>query len=100
MAEEMLLLPDRIRRLREQNGMTQSDLARKVGLTRSSINGWEMGLAVPSTVNIVELVRIFHTTADFLLGLTDQEAIALAGLTESEKKVIYSMVECLRIRSK
>lgn len=100
MADMILLLPERIRQLREQNGLTQSDLARKVGLTRSSINGWEMGLSTPSTANVVELAKIFHTTTDFLLGLTEQEAIVLSGLSASEKKVLYGMVECLQAHQK
>lgn len=90
------LLPDRIRQLREQNGLIQAALARKVGLTRSSINGWEMGFSIPSTANIVELSRIFHTTTDYLLGLADDEVISLSGLTVKEKKVLYGMVECLK----
>ena len=93
MPSEIHSLADRIRRLREKNGMTQADLARKVGLTRSSINGWEMGLAVPSTANVVELSKIFHVTADYFLGLEESEAVILTGLSEKEKEVVYSIVE-------
>ena len=38
------MIADRIKELREKNDMTQSDLARKLSLTRSAINAWEMGI--------------------------------------------------------
>lgn len=93
MPTEMHTLADRIRRLREKNDMTQAELARKVGLTRSGVNGWEMGLVVPSTVNVVELSKIFHVTTDYILGLAEDESINLTGLSEKEKEVVYSIVE-------
>ena len=34
------MIADRIKELREKNDMTQSDLARKLSLTRSAINAW------------------------------------------------------------
>ena len=49
------MVADRIKDLREENRMTQSDLARKLSITRASVNAWEMGISVPSTQYIVEL---------------------------------------------
>lgn len=46
---------DRIKTLREQKGLTQSDL----GITRSGVNAWEMKISVPYTQYIVELAHIF-----------------------------------------
>lgn len=40
-------LCERISELRNSLGITQAQLAKKLGLTRSAINSWEMGLAVP-----------------------------------------------------
>ena len=53
--KELFYMADKIKQLREQMGYTQAELARKLKLTRSSINGWEMGLSVPSTPMVVEL---------------------------------------------
>lgn len=46
---------DRIKTLREQKGLTLSDL----GITRSDVNAWEMKISVPYTPYIVELAHIF-----------------------------------------
>ena len=41
------MIDERIKSLREKRDLTQSDLARKLGITRSSVNAWEMGISVP-----------------------------------------------------
>ena len=61
-------LYERIHDLRERSGMTQTDLALRMGVTRSGVNAWEMGISKPTLDNLVTLSRIFHTTTDYLLG--------------------------------
>ena len=39
---------ERIHDLRERSGLTQSDLAIQLGMTRSGVNAWEMGISKPS----------------------------------------------------
>ena len=65
------MIADRIKSLREQQNITQSDLAKQLGITRSSVNAWEMGISVPSTQYIVELAHIFNVSTDYLLGKSD-----------------------------
>ena len=55
------MIAERIKVLREQQNMTQSQLAKQLGITRSSVNAWEMGLSSPSTPFVVELSRLFQT---------------------------------------
>ena len=43
------MVADRIKALREQKKMTQAELAKRLGITRSGVNAWEMGISVPST---------------------------------------------------
>ena len=63
------MVADRIKNLREQHLLTQMELSKKLGITRSSVNAWEMGISVPSTQYIVELANIFKVSTDYLLGL-------------------------------
>ena len=49
---------DMIKSLREDAGYSQAELARKLGISRSSVNSWEMGLSTPTTPYIVELAKI------------------------------------------
>ena len=61
------MIGDRIKELREQYGMTQTALAKKLGLSRSAINAWEMGISIPSTQYVVELAMLFRVSSDSLL---------------------------------
>ena len=69
MGKGLILLADKIKTIREQLGMTQAELARKLGLARSSINGWDWGLSVRSTQVIVELENLFRVSTDYRLGM-------------------------------
>ena len=82
-----------IRILRDKYGFTQADLAKKMLLTRASVNAWEMGLSVPSTQCLIELSLLFHVTTDYLLGLDNNMKITTENLTEREISVILNLVE-------
>lgn len=89
----------RIKLLRESAGMTQTDLAKKLGITRSSINAWEMGISVPSTQYIVELARMFKVSSDYLLGIDNTVSIDASGLSDEAVSTINSLINILRSSS-
>jgi transcriptional regulator with XRE-family HTH domain len=90
------MISDKIKFLREKNNMTQTDLAKKLNLTRSSVNSWEQGLNVPSTPLIVELARLFQVSTDYLLGVDSTSTLDISGLTEADAEIIYSLIKHLR----
>ena len=57
------MVAKRIKALREKR-MTQSELARQLGITRASVNAWKMNISAPSTQHIVSLVDIFSVSTD------------------------------------
>ena len=79
--------------LRERHNLTQSDLAKKLGLTRSGVNAWEMGISVPSTQYIVELAALFGVSTDYLLDIEKEKSININGLSEKEVGMIIELVE-------
>jgi len=90
------MVADRIKILREQKGLTQSDLAKQLGITRSSVNAWELGISVPSTQYIVELAKIFKVSTDHLLCVDHTATISIAGLNEHDIKLVHNLVSLLR----
>lgn len=90
------MIADRIKALREQRSMTQAELAKRLGITRSSVNAWEMGISVPSTQYLVEVANIFKVSADYLLGLSTTATVSLDGLTEQDVQMVYALIAFLR----
>lgn len=90
------MVADRIKELREQMGFTQAELAKRLRITRSSVNAWEMGITVPSTQCIVELAEIFKVSTDYLLGVNSTVSIDVSGLTEKDILVVHELVRHLK----
>lgn len=92
------MIADRIKSLREKQNKTQSELAKQLGITRSSVNAWEMGISVPSTQYVVELAHIFKVSTDFLLGVDTTSSISVAGLSEKDVEIINTLILHLKNR--
>lgn len=93
------MVAERIKFLREQKSYTQTELAKKLGITRSSVNAWEMGISVPSTQYIVELSNIFSVSTDYLLGVERTSSIDTSGLTEQDIEMVYRLAEYLKSKN-
>ena len=86
------MISDRIRSLREDSGMSQAELARKLSVTRSSVNAWEMGLSAPTAQYIIELANLFHCSADYILGLDNTKCINISKYNKQEAKLIRDLI--------
>lgn len=95
-SEVIKMIADKIKFLRDEKGWTQTELSKKLGITRSSVNAWEMGISVPSTQYIVELSQLFGVSTDFLLGIGRHSTIDVSGLTNEDIKIIYMLIEHLK----
>lgn len=91
---------DIIKSLREQNKYTQSELAKILGITRSSVNAWEMGISIPSTQYIVQLAHIFNVSTDFLLGVNTSATVSVEGLSDEDIALVQNIVKHLSNKSK
>jgi transcriptional regulator with XRE-family HTH domain len=90
---EVCMIADKIKLLREASHLTQTELAKKLNITRNSVNAWEMGISVPSTTYLIELALLFHVSTDFLLGLEQNNTIDISTLSEREAVLIYELVD-------
>ena len=90
------MIEERLKKLREQNAMTQTELAKKLGITRSSVNAWEMGISVPSTQYIIELSLLYKVSTDYLLGQDKQLTLDISGLEQEDIDIVYQLVQHLR----
>jgi len=90
------MIGERVKYLRELNGFTQTALANKLGVSRSSVNAWELGISNISVKNVRELSIMFKVSSDFLLELEKSTTIDVSGLSTRQVAVISEVVEQLR----
>lgn len=58
-----------IKQLREQRGMTQEDLAKRLGVKYPAVSKWERGMAYPSMNTVIKMAELFQVSMDVVLGL-------------------------------
>lgn len=61
----------RMRELRKENGLTQNQVAKMMGLSESAIAKYEQGKNEPTLDFLIAIAKFFKTTTDDLLGLED-----------------------------
>ncbi len=87
------MISSRIKQLRETAGYSQTQLAKRLDISRSAVNAWEMGLSTPTTQYVVAMARLFHVSADYLLGIDSSCALQLNGYTDEEVSLIYNLIK-------
>lgn len=87
------MIYDTIKTLREEAGYSQAQLAKKLDVTRSSVNAWEMGLSTPTTNYIVALAKLFHVSTDYLLGIDKQRQLVLDGYSKEQIELVYNLLK-------
>lgn len=57
-----------LKQQRQKNGLTQTDLANKLSISRSAVSNWETGRNLPDLIMIDELATIYDITTDELIN--------------------------------
>ncbi len=65
-----MLIAERIKELRSELGLTQSQLAKAVGVSQKAVDYWERGINEPKATYICRMAEFFNVSADYLLGRT------------------------------
>lgn len=85
-----------LKTLRLQNGLTQAQVAQKLGVTKSVISAYETGLRLPSYDILINISRIFKVSTDYLLGLENIRELDLSGLTEEEIQALLNLIKAMK----
>lgn len=64
---------EKIVSLRRRYGLTQAELAAKLGVTDKSVSKWERGISMPDLSVIAEISQLFGISTDLLLGLKEED---------------------------
>ncbi len=66
-----ILFAERLRDLRTERGLNQSELAEKIGTTQRKVSYWETGKVEPDFLSLSKLAEFFSVSIDFLVGLKE-----------------------------
>ena len=54
--------------IRKQKGLSQAELAKKIGVSRSAVSMWEIGASQPDNDLLMKMSRLMNVSIDALLG--------------------------------
>lgn len=77
---------NRLRKARNRVGLTQDEVANKLGVTRSVIARYESGTNDPPTENIIKMAEMYGVSADWLLCLTNDPR-PVEEITETHRRI-------------
>ena len=93
---------DRLIRARRNAGLTQAQIAERLGVSDKAVSGWERGMSPPRFQRLSALANILGTTTGYLMddeaGLSDidrQLRARLAGMKLEQKKRALRLLDAL-----
>ena len=84
------MIGQRIRDLRKQKRMSQTELAKSAGVSQTTVTAWETGKAEPSSSAVAKLAVIFNVTTDYLLGRPNKQETKKDDVELSDDDVIMT----------
>ncbi len=84
---------ERLRQLRRARGMTQQELAQKLNMTKASVSAYETSGKYPSVEVLRKLAELFRVSADYLLGLADDNRMDFTPLTDEQFGLIHALIQ-------
>ncbi len=82
----------RLKKLREEKGLSQTEIAKILGVDRTTYVKWETGVSSPLR-KLNKLVEFFNVSSDYLLGTDIVESVPKTSLTNKDNKEITEMLE-------
>lgn len=79
---------DSIKKLREKNGLTQEQMAKRLMISRQAVSRWENGETQPDTESLKLLSKEFNVSINTLLGTPRQLICQCCGMPLNENSLI------------
>lgn len=93
----MVLLGKRIKELRNKYKLTQTELARMVGVTTATITAYECDSRQPSYEVLIRLAYTFNVTIDSILLERNESIIDVSMLNLEQINKVHHFIEYLKI---
>lgn len=106
------MLSERLKTLRKEAGLTQEEVAKKLGISRPAYTYWEKGEKRPTPDKLIQIASLFGVSTDYLLNSNTTNDVDLSevellfrttskGMTEEEQRVFKDeLIEFMKERKK
>ncbi len=82
----------RLKKLRDAKGLSQKELAQKLGVSKGTVYRYENNTQSPSLENAAKLALLLDTSLDYLAGLENALTIQLPDLNEEERNALMEFI--------
>jgi transcriptional regulator with XRE-family HTH domain len=86
----------KLKTLRNNQKLTQQQLADRLGVAKSIVSYYESGNRYPSYDVLVKIARIFHVSTDYLLDVERKRIIDVSDLSDEDISVLITVADALR----
>lgn len=86
----------RLRELRKSKNLTQTQVAKRLNLSKTTISGYENNIKTPSLDVLVKLSILYGVSSDYILGLENRKMLLLDGLTANQIEILNMLLKELK----
>lgn len=82
----------RLRELRISKNLTQTQAAKRLELSKTTISGYENNIKTPSLETLTKMAVFYGVSADYILGLENRKMIPIDGLTAAQEEIVRKLL--------
>lgn len=90
---------EKLKTLREARGLTQLQVAKRIGVSKAMISAYETASKAPSIEVLIRLSRLFGVSVDYLACVDAAKVINVSGLDDDSIALVAALVEKLKTQS-
>lgn len=84
---------ERITALRKEKNISQSEIAKQMGVSRQAVSKWEQGTSSPDTERLIQLAKLLGTEVEYLAtGIKPEPASVVLNVVETVERVEEKVV--------
>ncbi len=85
----------KLKNLRENHKMTQSELAEYLGVVTGTVSAYEQNRTYPSIEILIKICTFFNVSADFMIGISKEAKITNSYLTDGQMNAVHELIKAL-----
>jgi len=86
----------RLQTLRESKGLSQAEVARRLGLAKGTVSSYERNIKTPRLEVLIKLAVLYNSSIDYILGLVNRTNLYLDDLSERDQQIVFGTLRALK----